>query len=171
LSDLRSGGVVEELITAPVFRSPSVQLRINPFGNVTVLSTHEQILSGDSGQIFTGCQFPADPSYAPAIARYADAVGRQFAKRGAVGSLCVDFAVAGDGEALWEPFALEVNLRNGGTTHPITVLRHLVPGSYNVETGRWVTTDGTPRCYRATDNMVDIAWLGLPPAAVITAVA
>lgn len=171
LTDLRSGGVVEELITAPVFRSPSVQLRINPFGNVTVLSTHEQVLGGDSGQIFTGCQFPADPSYAPAIARYADAVGREYAKRGAVGSLSVDFAVAGDGEGLWEPFALEVNLRNGGTTHPTTVLRHLVPGRYDVETGRWETSDGTPRCYRATDNMVDIAWLGLSPAAVITAVA
>jgi hypothetical protein len=55
LSDLRGGGVVEELVTAPVFRSPSVQLHVNPFGKVTVLSTHEQILGGDSGQIFTGC--------------------------------------------------------------------------------------------------------------------
>ena len=136
LTDLRSGGAVEELITAPVFRSPSVQLRVNPFGDVTVLSTHEQVLGGDSGQVFTGCQFPADPSYAPAIARYADAVGRKYAKRGAVGSLGVDFAVAGDGEGLWEPFALEVNLRNGGTTHPITVLRNLVPGRYDVETGQ-----------------------------------
>jgi hypothetical protein len=171
LSDLRGGGVVEELITAPIFRSPSVQLRITPFGKVTVLSTHEQVLGGDSGQIFTGCQFPADPCYAPVIARYAEAVGGHLAQRGAVGSLGVDFAVAGDGEGGWEPFGLEVNLRNGGTTHPITVLRNLVPGGYDVESGRWVTTGGASRSYCATDNMVDIAWLGLPPAAVIAAVA
>ena len=98
-------------------------------------------------------------------------LGGRYAERGAVGSLGVDFAVAGDGAGLWEPFALEVNLRNGGTTHPITVLRNSVPGRYDVETGRRETSDGTPRCYRATDNMVDIAWLGLSPAAVITAVA
>jgi hypothetical protein len=112
-----------------------------------------------------------DPNYAPAIARYAYEVGRQFAKRGAVGRLGVDFAVAVDSQGAWEPFALEVNLRNGGTTHPFTVLRNLVPGRYDVEAGRWVSGDGSPRCYRATDNMVDIAWLGLPPATVITAVA
>jgi hypothetical protein len=170
LSDLRGGGVVEELITAPTFRSPSVQLHISPFGGVTVLATHEQMLGGDSGQVFTGCQFPADPRYAAQIARYGEAVGQEFASRGAVGRLGVDFAVACDSTRRCEVFALEVNLRNGGTTHPFSVLRNLVPGRYDVDTGQWLSADGSPRSYRATDNMVDIAWLGIPPTAVIAAV-
>lgn len=171
LTDLAAGGVVEELVSAPHFRSPSVQLGISPNGDVTVLATHEQVLGGDSGQVFTGCQFPADPSYAPRIARHAEAVGRALAARGAVGRMSVDFAVAGDEAGGWSCFALEINLRNGGTTHPFTVLRNLVPGTYDLRTGRWVAeTDGSSRAYRATDNMVDIAWLGLAPSAVIAAV-
>ncbi len=171
LTDLAAGGVVEELVSAPEFRSPSVQVGIAPNGEVTVLATHEQVLGGDSGQVFTGCQFPADPSYAPQIARHAEAVGRALAARGAVGRVGVDFAVAGDGAGRWHSFALEINLRNGGTTHPFTVLRNLVPGSYDIHTGSWVAeTDGSSRAYRATDNMVDISWLGLAPSAVIAAV-
>lgn len=170
LDDLRAGGVVEELVTGAAFRSPSVQLFVDPFAEVTVLSTHEQLLGGDSGQVFTGCEFPADPAYAPVIARLAVAVGREFARLGAVGRLGVDFAVSGDLSGRWEPFALEVNLRNGGTTHPFTILRHLLPGRYDVETGRWVVADGSTRSYRATDNLVDVSWLGLDPTVVIEAV-
>lgn len=170
LTDLAGGGVVEELVSAPLFRSPSVQVGISPYGDVSVLATHEQVLGGDSGQVFTGCQLPADPAYSTEIARHADAVGRAFAARGAVGRAAVDFAVAGDGDR-WESYALEINLRNGGTTHPLAVLRNLVPGTYDIGSGQWVSgADGKPRAYRATDNMVDIAWLGLAPSAVIAAV-
>ena len=171
LSDLCAGCVVEELITATTFRSPSVQVHISPFGEVSVLATHEQMLGGDNGQVFTGCQFPADPRYAAQIARYGKAVAEEFAARGAVGRLAVDFAVACDETDRCRVFALEINLRNGGTTHPYAVLRNLVPGRYDVDAGQWVSSDGSPRSYCATDNMVDIAWLGLPPATVIEAVA
>jgi hypothetical protein len=50
--------------------------------------------------------------------------------------LSVDFAAAGDADGRWQVFALEVNLRKGGTTHPYTVLRNLVPGRYDSEHGR-----------------------------------
>jgi len=65
LTELANGGVVEELVTGPVFRSPSVQVHIDPFGEVSVLSTHEQVLGGDGGQVFLGCQFPARPTPSP----------------------------------------------------------------------------------------------------------
>jgi hypothetical protein len=171
LRDLATGGVVEELIAGARFASPSVQLDISPYGEVVVLSTHEQLLGGESGQVYVGCRFPADPAYGSELARHGRAIGELLARRGVVGRLSVDFAAAGDGAGGWRVFALEVNLRKGGTTHPFVVLRNLVPGRYHAESGRWVAADGTARWYWSTDNLVDPAWLGLPPATVVKAVA
>jgi hypothetical protein len=171
LRDLRAGGVVEELIAGTRFASPSVQLDITPYGEVAVLSTHEQVLDGENSQRYTGCRFPADPAYAADLARYGRAIGDQLARHGAIGRLSVDFAAACDVSGRWHVFALEVNLRKGGTTHPYTVLCNLVSGRYDAQLGQWVASDGAARWYWATDNLVDTAWLGLPPATVINAVA
>ena len=68
LADLeRLGGVVEERLTGAELRSPSVQLRVTPLGDVELLSTHDQMLGGSSGQKYLGCRFPADFGYARAI--------------------------------------------------------------------------------------------------------
>src|SRR6266567_6179520 len=64
-------GVVEERIMGEEFRSPSVQLRITPLGAVDLLSTHDQLLGGPSGQSYLGCVFPADTGYASLITREA----------------------------------------------------------------------------------------------------
>jgi PGM1 C-terminal domain len=171
LRDLPTGGVVEELIAGAAFSSPSAQVEITPFGKVVVLSTHEQVLGGQTGQVYTGCRFPADPYYAARLATYARAIGERLAVRGAIGRFSVDFAAACDERGQWRVYALEINLRNGGTTHPYAVLRNLVPGRYDTEQGQWVAADGTSRSYCATDNLVDSTWLGLPPAVVIESVA
>ena len=71
----------------------------------------------------------------------------------------------------WHLHALEVNLRKGGTTHPYAVLRNTAPGRYDEAEGRWICADGTTRAYRATDNLVDPAWKGVPPRRVIDRVA
>ncbi|HET8982612.1 MAG TPA: peptide ligase PGM1-related protein [Pedococcus sp.] len=168
--DLAAGGVVEELVSGSSFASPSAQVDISPEGAVVVLSTHEQVLSGERGQVYTGCRFPAEPAYAAVLARYAQAVGERLAQEGARGRLGVDF-VAVRRRRQWDVFAIEVNLRRGGTTHPFTVLRSLVPGRYDVEAGAWVATaDDTARFYSATDNMLDPAWQALDPEAAIDAV-
>jgi hypothetical protein len=171
LRDLRAGAVVEELIAGHRYASPSVQLEVSPYGEVTVLSTHEQVLAGENGQVYVGCRFPADPAYAADLARYGRAIGEQLASHGVVGRLGIDFAAACDLTGGWRVFALEVNLRKGGATHPYAVLRNLVPGRYDAELGQWLASDGTTRSYCATDNMVDHAWHGLRPAIVIKAVA
>jgi len=44
-----------------------VQLRITPLGAVDLLSTHDQLLGGPSGQSYLGCVFPADTGYAALI--------------------------------------------------------------------------------------------------------
>jgi hypothetical protein len=169
LRDLEFGGVVEELIAGDGYSSPSVQVDITPHGGVTVLSTHEQVLGGDSGQVYSGCTFPANDPYAAALALHAEAVGEVLLKEGALGRLGVDLVAVRQGSA-WDVRALEINLRRGGTTHPFCVLRHLVPGRYDGPSGRWCAEDGTTRAYCSTDNLVDPAWMGLSQAAVIDAV-
>ena len=171
LADLRAGGVVEELLEGDVVHSPSAQVDVLPDGSVRVLATHEQILGGDNGQVYSGCRFPADPAYAARLGAHAVAVGGWLADRGARGRLGIDFlAVRTQGE--WDVRALEVNLRKGGTTHPFTALRHLAPGTYDAATGTYELADGSgPRFYRSTDGLMDPSWTRLAPKAVIEAVA
>ncbi|WP_392543625.1 peptide ligase PGM1-related protein [Oryzobacter telluris] len=165
--DLAAGGVVEELVAGQRVTSPSAQVDLRPDGEVRLLSTHEQVLGGDNGQVFTGCRFPADPAYAAVVGRHALAVARRVAREGALGRVAVDF-VAVRRRRTWAVYGLELNLRKGGTTHPFAALRHLVPGSYDPDPGRWVAdADGRPRCYRSSDAVLDAAWLGLDPAHVI----
>ena len=171
LTDLGAGAVVEELVVGRDVRSPSAQVDVLPDGSIRVLSTHEQILGGDNGQVYSGCRFPADPAYAGRLGEHAVAVGRWLADRGARGRLGVDFvAVRRRGE--WDVRAIEVNLRKGGTTHPFAALRHLAPGGYDVATGRYDLADGSgTRCYRSSDGFLDPSWTTLTPRQVIDAVA
>ena len=170
LAEIPLGVVVEELVVGTEFTSPSVQIDIAPDGHVEVLSTHEQLLGGDNGQVYLGCAFPADPDYGYKLAAYGQAVGRALAEQGALGRLCVDFAAARSGSGRWRVYGLEINLRKSGTTHPYSVLRNLAPGRYDSHTGRWVGDDGAERCYRATDNLVDPAWHGRTADDVIQAI-
>ena len=51
------GGIVEEFVPGQVKESPSAQLRVDPNGRVEVISTHDQVLGGRSGQIFWAAGF------------------------------------------------------------------------------------------------------------------
>src|SRR5207244_4070689 len=110
-------GVVEERIIGDEFRSPSVQLRITPLGVVELLSTHDQLLGGPSGQSYLGCVFPADLGYAASITQEAAKVGKRLAKEGVIGRFALDFVVVRS-TGKWEPYAIEINVRIGSSTHP-----------------------------------------------------
>jgi hypothetical protein len=170
LADLQHGAVVEEFVFGSEVRSPSAQLDLLPDGTAELIATHEQLLGGANGQVFLGCRFPADPAYAAQIGEYAEAVGRSLTARGAVGRASIDFVAVRDHGGPWQAFALEVNLRKGGTTHPFTALRNLVPGRYDRAAAVWVAADGQRRSYVCTDNCVDPAWTGGSPRVVIDAV-
>jgi len=157
VATLEDGGVVEELVVGDDFCSPSGQGELRPDAVVDVLATHDQRLGGDDGQVFEGCTFPARSPYAGTIASHVRAVGEALCRAGAVGRFAVDFAVVRRG-ASWEVYALEINLRKGGTTHPFGVSRLLTGGRYDVESEGLLLSDGTTRCYGATDNLVDPAW-------------
>ena len=131
-------------------------MRAAPDGSVELLSTHDQLLGGSSGQSYLGCVFPADPAYAAAIAEPAMVVGRHLAGLGVIGRFAVDFVtVAGRRAATWTPYAIELNLRKGGTTHPFLTLQFLTDGHYDGDEGRFVTATGDEKHLVATDHFED----------------
>ena len=156
------GGIVEEWIAGAGVRSPSVQLRITPVGGLEVISTHDQILGGPSGQIFQACTFPADPAYAREIQRLALTIGQVLQAKGALGRFSVDFvSVPGDDD--WRHVAIEINLRKGGTTHTFQMLQFLTQGHYDAGRAEFATPDDGSRSYYATDNVVNPLYRRLTP--------
>ena len=149
----KRGGVVEEWITGRDLRSPSVQLQITPFGEVQVVSTHDQILGGTSGQTYLGCRFPAESAYAPAISALAVRIGERLAAAGVIGRMAIDFVVVRDEHDCWRPYAIELNLRKGGTTHPFDALAHLTGGTYDADSATFTTPTGCQKHYVATDHL------------------
>lgn len=164
----RGGGIVEEMIEATEVTSPSVQLRINPRGDVILSSTHEQILGGPSGQVYLGCLFPAADDYRSTLQDLGIRIGRGLAERGVIGRFSVDFLASrgGAGEP-WKIAALEVNLRMGGTTHPMLALRFLTGGELDRSSGLLYAADGRAKYYHASDNVESEAYRGLLPEDLI----
>ncbi len=159
----RVGAIAEAFVEGDEKRSPSVQGCIKPDGTVEIVSTHEQILS--QGMVFLGCQFPADVAYRQQLHTYGELVGQSLAARGALEKFSVDFVAVRRGKA-WLLEAIEINLRKGGTTHPMMLLRYLTQGSYGPD-GRWYDRHGQPKFYWATDNLQKEQYIGLSIAKVI----
>lgn len=154
------GGVVEERIAGWDFRSPSVQMRITPAGVVELLSTHDQVLGGESAQKYEGCCFPADSAYAGLISREAAKVGQILARKGVVGRFALDFVVVRRATG-WAAYAIEVNLRKGGTTHPFLTLKFLTDGTYDPDACSFTAADGAEKFFIATDHLQSDSFRGL----------
>ena len=164
-------GIVEERITGTELESPSVQLRVLPGGKVELLSTHDQLLGGASGQSYLGCVFPAAPEYARLITRDAELIGQQLAREGALGRFAVDFVVVKGTDGEWSSYAIELNLRKGGTTHPFLTLQFLTDGRYDAATALFITPRGHEKHLVATDHLESEDLCGLMPADLFDIVA
>jgi hypothetical protein len=162
LERLVSGGVVEELVVGAEIRSPSGQMRATPLGKVEQLSTHDQLLGGATGHLFLGSVFPASGAYAREIARDALKVGRLLAERGVIGRFAVDFLTARTDRG-WHPYAIELNLRKGGTTHPYLTLQYLTEGRYDAGRACFVTPNGAAKFFVSTDRLESDAYRVLQP--------
>jgi hypothetical protein len=150
--------------------SPSVQGMIHPGGTVEVISTHEQILGGPSGQVYQGCSFPAAEPYRLALMAIGTAVGQALAAEGALERFSVDL-LARRFEGRWDLQAIEVNLRQGGTTHPTMALRAITTGDLDPTSGLFLSPTGQPLHYRATDTFESPDLRGLLPIDLIDIVA
>ena len=157
----REGGIVEAFVADPEKRAPSCQLRISPTGSLDAISTHDQLVEGVDGQVYAGCRFPADAAYRMTIQQDALRVGEVLQEKGAVGRLAVDFLCLRAEDGSWQHFAIETNLRLGGTTHPMMLLRMMTDGRYDPGTGLYLTPRGEPQFYVATDSMCSEEYRGL----------
>ena len=64
----------------------------------------------------------------------------------------------GDG---WRSYAIEINLRKGGTTHPFLTMQFLTNGRYDPELALFATPAGREKHLMATDHLEDPSLCGL----------
>jgi hypothetical protein len=157
------GGIVEAFVDGERKESPSVQCRITPSGVSEVLSTHDQELGGEGGQIYIGAQFPASAEYAIEIGSMGKKISDVLLKKGVLGRFAIDFISVKENNE-WTHYPIEINLRKGGTTHPFLMLQFLTDGIYNPEDGMYYTAKGSlVRYYFTSDNLKNEKYIGLTP--------
>jgi len=160
------GGIVEEFVDGEIKMSPSVQCRINPKGKCVVISTHDQELGGESGQVFLGAHFPANIEYAPDLGKMGLKVAEALRDKGVMGRFAIDFISVKEKKG-WTHYPIEINLRKGGTTHPYIMLQFLTDGDYDYKKGVYLTANGQPRYYFCSDNLRSEQFLGITPPDLI----
>lgn len=164
----RHGAIAQELIRAPAgaLSSPSVQLWIDTHGAVEIVSTHEQCLGGPHGQSFRGCRFPARQAYAQAVMAMAERLGRHLAERGCRGPVLLDLLAKRE-QSHWRLWAIEINLRKGGTTHPFQLAATATGARFDRTSGQLLCPDGNAVFYEASDELHQPPWRGLLPEQLI----
>lgn len=155
-------GIVEEFIEGSDKASPSVQCRIDPLGRTDIISTHDQLLGGNAGQVFFGCTFPADDAYQTELCAMGESVAQKLVTKGGLGRFGIDF-ISVNTPLGWKHYAIEINLRKGGTTHPYLMLQFLTGGKYEHTKRCYLMPNGQIRYYFATDNLKDARYQGLTP--------
>jgi len=157
------GGVVEEMVEAREVRSPSVQMRIFPDGAPALVSSHEQVLGGATGQAYLGCRFPASDEYRDVLHRDAARIAEVLSGKGVIGRFGIDFLASRNDAGAWSIHAIEINLRMCGTTPPFHALEFLTHGKLDAGSGLFRAPDGQLKFYHATDNLKSPAYRGLLP--------
>jgi len=129
---LSNGAIAQELIDgrAGALSSSSVQLWIDSDGAPRLVSTHEQCLGGPHGQSFKGCRFPARHAYAQELMAMGERLGQHLAGLGCRGAVLLDVLARRQGNR-WQLWAIEINLRKGGTTHPFQLAASATGGHFD----------------------------------------
>ena len=88
-----------------------------------------------------------------------------------LGRFALDFVVVKDTAGGWTPYAIELNLRKGGTTHPFLTLQFLTDGRYDPATALFLTPAGREKHLVATDHLESPLLRGLSLADLFDIVA
>lgn len=156
------GGIVEAFIEGKEKTTPSVQCRVNPLGKIDIISTHDQIMGGTDDQIFLGGSFPASAEYNVEIGKLSRKIADKLKDKGVMGRFGIDFLSVKENDQ-WKHYAIEINLRKGGTTHPYIMLQFLTKGDYNADTGKYLLPNGDEKHYIFSDNLQDERFIGITP--------
>ena len=125
-----------------------------------MLSTHEQILGGPHGLSYQGCLTARRARVRGRISDDALAIGRFLAGAGRDRAVRRSTSSPPAPVTPGRPYALEINLRNGGTTHPFLTLQALTNGLYDTPRSTF-TADGKAKFYVATDHLENPAYARL----------
>jgi len=116
--------------------------------------------------VFVGAHFPAEECYRAEVSAMGKAIANELKKVGVMGRFSIDFISVKENDC-WKHYAIEINLRKGGTTHPFLMLKFLTNGSYDEATGLFETPSKQYRYYFASDNVQSNAYKGLTPRDLI----
>ena len=157
----RRGGIVEKFIDGLFKTSPSAQGMIYPNGRVEIISTHEQILDG---QTYKGAIFPANESYRGILQEHAWRVGQElFENNKIIGPFAVDYVAVSRSSDLNVDviiYPVEINIRRGGTSYPYLIAKLATDSVYDPFDGELKAPDGNRIYYIATDNFKSKAFKG-----------
>jgi hypothetical protein len=90
-------------------------------------------------------------------------VGERLAREGVLGRFALDFVTVRGDASPWRPYAIEINLRCGGTTHTFMALQALTDGHYDAKRGDFTDSEGRPLYYTATDHLESPHYARLTP--------
>ena len=148
------GGIVEERISGREFRSPSAQLRVTPLGDVGAALDARPDARRTERPGLPGLPVSRRvPSTRRPSCAEAAKVGRRLSKEGVIGRFALDFVTVLNDRDEWEIYAIEINLRKGGTTHPFLTLQFLTDGAYDAEAGVFTHARGERKCFVASDHV------------------
>jgi hypothetical protein len=85
-------------------------------------------------------------------------VGHRLAREGVLGRFALDFVAVRNARGDWETYAIEINLRKGGTTHPFLTLQYLTDGRYDWESGTFRTALDQLKFFVASDHVESPAY-------------
>jgi hypothetical protein len=97
------------------------------------------------------------------LAEEGSKVAETLIKKGALGRFAIDFISIKQDDNSWKHYAIEINLRKGGTTHPFLMLQFLTDGKYDAVKGKYFTASNNERFYFASDNVSSEKYIGLTP--------
>jgi len=148
----QEGCIVEEVLSADVVNSPSVQFEIFPDGTIKNNATHEQVIT--EGIFYAGVSFPAKAAYRQQVIDMGTRIAEEIADRGGLGIGAIDLlAIKDNADEHWQISAIEINARKGGTTHTYMWAMFLTGSVYNEVTGLLKNDQGAVY-YRGTEEFL-----------------
>jgi len=134
----RVGGVIEAS-PLQITSSPSVNLLVEPDGQLRITSVHEQIFS--SPYTFVGAAFPQTAVPYPALREAGLAIGKACYEHGLIGHLGIDFVSFFDTEGQLRLWAVDLNPRLTHTAVTFGFFDFLVGGRFDVVSGRYAVSN------------------------------